>query len=208
MDKNMNDNINKDYPVSARELMGKYGYVQWRNFEGVIKRAIGLIKYKHLDGVITKTQNNIKIGYGVNRPVVDYLLDRGGERILCELCSSYKLCNVYSIRNETVVLQLISKYCKIKNIDFEYQFRDGGYVFDCKVGSTILIEFDEPHHQTSSKQMNIDSDKDVYAKKMGYTMHRVTLSMDIVDIITLLEPRLSLVSNMSGVETPKDHAIF
>jgi very-short-patch-repair endonuclease len=200
--------IEKDYPVSARELMGKYGYVQWRNFEGVIKRAIELIEYKHLDGVITKTQKNIKIGNGVNRPVVDYLLDRGGERILYELCSSYKLCNVYSIRNETLVLQLISKYCKINNIGFEYQFRDGGYVFDCKVGSNILIEFDEPHHQTSSRQMNIDSDKDVYAKKMGYTMYRVTLSMDIVDIITFLEPRLSMVSNMSGIDNPKDYAIF
>jgi DNA-damage-inducible protein D len=56
--------------------------------------------------------------------------------------------------------------------------------------------------------MNIDSDKDVYAKKMGYTMHRVTLSMDIVDIITFLEPRLPLVSNMSGIDNPKDYAIF
>ena len=200
--------IDKDYPVSARELMGKYGYVQWRNFEGVIKRARGLIEYKHLDGVITKTQKNIKIGNGGTRSVVDYLLDRGGERILYELCSSYKLCNVYSIRNETVVLQLISKYCRIKNIDFEYQFREGGYVFDCKVGSNILIEFDEPHHQTSSRQIKIDTDKDVYAKKMGYTIHRVTLNMDIIDIITFLESRLSLLSNMSGIDNPKDYAIF
>ena len=31
----------------ARDLQYLLGYTKWRNFEGVIKRAIGIIKHKH-----------------------------------------------------------------------------------------------------------------------------------------------------------------
>jgi len=171
---------------SARNLMPHFGYVQWRNFSGVIKRAISLIKHKHFNGRIVKTNTIVVVGYGAKRKITDYLIDIEGVSLLSELCSSFKLNNFYSIRNETVVLQLVEKYCQKKDIDFQYQYRIGKFLFDCKVGNKILIEFDEPHHQ-DTRQKGIDNEKNTVAKAEGFSVYRVNVEMDIIDIITYLE---------------------
>ena len=175
---------------SARDLRLYLGYAEWRNFSNVIKRAISIIKHKHIDGRIVETSIVVGTGKGAKREIVDYLLDADGVSVLSELCTSFKLNNFYSIRNETVVLQLVEKYCQKKGVDFQYQYRLGGFIFDCKVGNNILIEFDESHHLASIRQRKIDSEKNIVAKAEGFSLKRVDLEMDIADIIVYLESRL------------------
>lgn len=175
---------------SARDLRLYLGYAEWRNFSNVIKRAISIIKHKHIDGRIVETSIVVGTGKGAKREIVDYLLDADGVSVLSELCTSFKLNNFYSIRNETVVLQLVEKYCQKKGVDFQYQYRLGGFIFDCKVGNNILIEFDESHHLDSIRQRRIDSEKNIVAKAEGFSLKRVDLEMDIADIIVYLESRL------------------
>ncbi|MCP4104299.1 MAG: DUF559 domain-containing protein [Desulfobacteraceae bacterium] len=176
--------------ISARKLKNELGYTEWRNFEGVIKRAISIIKHKHINGKIEKTSTIVDIGSGSKRKIVDYLLDKDALILLRELCSSFKLNNFYSIRNETVVLQLIEKYCRKRDIDFEYQFPIEKYLFDCKIGNKILIEFDESHHKINTRQKIIDHEKNTLAKTKGFNIYRVNIEMDIVDIIVYLENQL------------------
>lgn len=175
---------------SARDLMPHLGYKKWSNFSGVIKRAISIIKHKHHKGEIVETRVVVGIGSGARRGIIDYLLDADGVSLLNELCSSFKLNNYYSIRNETVVLQLVEKYCQKKDVDFQYQYRIGEFIFDCKVGNNILIEFDEPHHQINTRQKEIDDEKNIAAKAEGFSLKRVDLEMDIIDIIVYLEAQL------------------
>ena len=172
---------------SARDIMPSLGYIQWRNFAGVIERAIGIIKHKHLKGKIVKTSAIVEIGSGAKREIIDYLIDIDGLSLLNELCSSYKLNNFYSIRNETVVLQMVEKYCRKKEISFEYPYPAGAYIFDCMVADNILIEFDEPHHQNDTRQKNVDNKKNRFAVDNGFGLYRVTVEMDIVDVIVYLE---------------------
>jgi very-short-patch-repair endonuclease len=174
----------------ARDLQHLLGYTKWDNFEGVIKRAIGIIKHKHINGIIEKTIAQVKIGSGASREVIDYKLDKDATQLLQELCSSYKLNNYFFIRNESVVLQLIRKYCKLKQIAFEYQFRLDKYIFDCRLDNKILIEFDEPHH-INSRQNKIDLEKEKIAKQNDFLVFRVNLDMDIIDIIIFIEKNLN-----------------
>lgn len=107
-----------------------------------------------------------------------------------KLCSSYKLNNYFSIRNETVVIQLVEKYCDLNEICFQYQFRLDKYLFDCIVGEKILIEFDEPHHKYSTQQKKIDKRKEEVANKNNFIVFRVTLDMDIIDLVVFIERNL------------------
>lgn len=175
---------------SARDLMCHLGYKKWSNFSGVIRRAIGIIKHKHIRGEIVETSVVVRTGYNARREIVDYLIDADGVSLLNELCSSFKLNNFYLIRNETVVLQLVEKYCQKKDVDFQYQYRIGKFVFDCKVGNNILLEFDEPHHQINTRQKEIDDEKNIVAKAEGFSLKRVDLETDIIDIIVYLEAHL------------------
>ena len=174
---------------SARELMSCLGYKKWSNFEGVVKRAAGIIKHKQFEGNIIETYRTVISGHGARRDITDYLVDEDARSVLQELCSSYKLNNFFSIRNETVVLQLVEKYCRKKGVDFQYQFHFKNFIFDGKIGDHILIEFDEPHHQYT-RQKEIDIRKDVVADANGFSVYRVDLEMDIVDIIIYLEAEL------------------
>jgi len=174
----------------ARDLQHLLGYTKWRNFEGVIKRAIGIIKHKHLNGIIEQTTTQVKIGSGALREIIDYKLDKEATQLLQELCSSYKLNNYFFIRNESVVLQLVEKYCKSKQIIFEYQFRLSKYIFDFMLGNKILIEFDEPHH-INFRQNKIDLEKEGIAKQNNFLIFRVSLDMDIIDIIIFIEKNLN-----------------
>lgn len=175
----------------ARDLQHLLGYAEWRNFEGVIKRAKGIIKHKHIKGIIEKTILQVKIGSGASREIVDYKLDKDAKQLLQELCSSYKLNNYFFIRNESVILQLVKKYCKSKQIAFEYQFRVDKYIFDCMLDNKILIEFDEPHHNINPKQKKIDLEKEKIAKQNNFLVFRVNLDMDIIDIIIFIEKNLN-----------------
>jgi|GEM_PF-961332 len=171
----------------ARDLQHLLGYAAWRNFEGVIKRAIGIIKHRCLYGNIEKTNVKVQIGSGALREIVDYKLDRSAAEILWNLCSSYKLNNHFQIRNETVLLQLVEKYCALTGVRFIYQFRVEEYLFDCMLGNKLLIEFDEPHHENCSRQIKKDRKKDSAAKRLGFEIFRITLDMDIIDVIIFLQ---------------------
>ena len=174
---------------SARKLKDELNYAEWRNFEGVIKRAKQLIIHQHLNGEIIKTSLNIEIGSGALRKVVDYKLDETAEKLITELASSFKLNNFFKIRNETVVIQLIEKYCVLKGLMFQFQFSLNQYYFDCLVNKSILIEFDEPHHQ-NNRQKIIDKSKDLISKQNNYLLLRVNLDMDIIDIIHFIDKNL------------------
>ncbi|MGK7900991.1 MAG: hypothetical protein AB4352_06185 [Hormoscilla sp.] len=174
----------------ARDLQHLLGYRAWRNFEGVIKRVIGIIKHQQLNGKIEKIVSIAKIGSGASRNIVNYKLDREAVSILQQLCSSYKLNNYFPIRNETVVIQLVEKYCHLNEIGFQYQFRLDKYLFDCLVGEKILIEFDEPHHQSSNQQKKIDKRKEEIAMQHNLIVFRVTLDMDIIDLVVFIERTL------------------
>lgn len=176
---------------SARDIMHCLGYKKWVNFAGVIERAISITKHNHVGGRIIKTFAVVEIGSGAKRKIIDYLIDKEGLILLNELCSSFKLNNFYSMRNETIVLQLVEKYCFKKGIKFQYQYRLEKFIFDCKVGNHILIEFDEPHHQINTQQKEIDAKKTAIAKLNGFVMYRVSIEMDIIDIIIFLECELS-----------------
>src|SRR5690606_33303397 len=121
--------------------------------------------------------------------VIDYKLDKIAEKLIIELASSYKLNKFFKIRNETVVIQLIEKYCLENKLDFKFQFNLENYKFDCKVDDLILIEIDEPHHN-NKRQREIDYKKDSIAKQNGFSLLRVNLDMDIIDIICYIENKL------------------
>lgn len=174
---------------SARKLKNELGYTEWRNFEGIIKRAKNLILHTHSEGKIIKTKIEVQLGSGSTRMVVDYKVDKWAELLISELSSSYKLNNFFSIRNETVVLQLVKKYCIKHGLVFKFQYRLMGRNFDCMIGNKILIEFDEPHHQNKG-QKEIDKLKREISIENSFKLLRVTLEMDIIDIIFFIENEL------------------
>jgi very-short-patch-repair endonuclease len=137
--------------------------------------------------LIEQTIADVEIGSNAIRQVVDYRVDRHAAMLIAELAQSHKLTNVFSIRNETVVLQLVQKYCQINHLHFQHQYRLANFVFDCAIGHFLLIEFDEQHHKISRRQQQIDTEKEYVARENGWFVLRVTLEMDIVDIIVAIE---------------------
>ena len=174
----------------ARDLQHLLGYANWVNFEGVIKRAQGIIVHKHLPGTISQCERQVQIGSGASRNVVDYQIDSHALRVIEEIARSFKLTNTYSIRNETIVLQLLEKYCFRRKISFAHQFRIGNSIYDCVVGDSLIVEFDEPHHSNDRRQRENDAKKDDLAVAHGYTMFRVKIDMDIIDIIVAVQERM------------------
>ncbi|PQJ76802.1 hypothetical protein [Polaribacter glomeratus] len=171
----------------ARDLQQLLGYSEWRNFQNVIKRAKNIIIHKHINGKIIKCSKKVKLGSNAERKIIDYKIDENALIIIKEISSSFKLNNFFSIRNETVVLQLVQKYCHEKKILFEHQFNLDKYYYDCMINNKILLEFDEPHHKISPRQKLIDKDKNLISKINGFLTFRVNLEMDIIDIILFLE---------------------
>lgn len=171
----------------ARDLQPLLGYKQWRNFERLIRRAQHLLIHKHLPGHIEATARMASIGSGAIRTISDYRLDHKALALIAELASSYKLTNKFQIRNESVVMQLLEKYCRSKELAFAYQYRLGRCIYDCMVGHRLLIEFDEPHHQECSRQTTRDATKDRLAGSSGFKVLRVDLDSDIVDLILAVQ---------------------
>lgn len=167
--------------VRAREVYEKIGYKEWRNFNNLIEKAIQLISNGSERGVIMKTEKIVKIGKGAIRSILDYELDAEAVNILMRI-SSCKLNKPIRLRNETVVLTMLKKYCALKGIPFDFQFELGGYRYDCRVNKNVLIEFDEQQHLVK-RQKEIDDKKDLVARLNGYEIIRFDISSDIVDIL-------------------------
>lgn len=170
----------------ARDIQHLLGYAEWRNFQNLIFRAKNIILHKHSKGIIRKTKREVEIGSGAKRKIIDFEFDKHAFLVIKELSNSYKLNNYFSIRNETIVLQLVEKYCKGKNIEFCFQYKIGSYCYDCVINKNILIEFDEPHH-LKKRQKQIDLIKDEFAINNEYKILRVDLEMDIIDIVLFIE---------------------
>lgn len=166
---------------SAREIYKKLEYSRWEKFERLIQRSSHLVKNNLKEGYFKKTKIEVFIGSGAKRRIVDYLLDEKAFNLVCEMAQSYKLNKSHLLRNETLVLSQLKKYCDLKKIKFEFQYQLGQYFFDCKIGN-ILIEFDEPHHKEKKVLIN-DKKKNKIAKENNYKLLRFTLQDDIIDII-------------------------
>jgi len=166
---------------SAREIYKKLNYSSWQKFERLIQRSLNLIKNNLKEGYIKKTKMEVVIGSGAKRRIIDYLLDEKAFNLICEMAKSYKLNKSHLLRNETLILSHLEKYCDLEKIKFEFQYRLGQYFFDCKVGN-ILIEFDEPHHEEKIVLIN-DKKKNKIARENHYKLLRFTLKNDIIDII-------------------------
>ncbi|TXD52779.1 MULTISPECIES: hypothetical protein [unclassified Polaribacter] len=171
----------------ARDLQQLLGYSEWRNFHNIIKRAQNIIMHKHILGKIVKCNKKVKLGSNAKRSIIDYQIDNEAFLIIQELSSSFKLNNFFSIRNESVVLQLVKKYCHHNKLFFKYQFNLDKYYYDCIINNKILLEFDEPHHRVSQRQKIIDNDKNRIARENDFLIFRVNLQMDIIDIILFIE---------------------
>lgn len=175
---------------SARDLQIEFNYAKWENFNGLIKRAINIINSGIRLGMIVESKIEVNTGKGAIRKINNYIVDENAYKIIKELSLSYKTSNFYSFRNETLILSLIKKYFNSKNIEFIFQKRIHPFVFDALVGNTILVEFDEIHHQNSKKQISIDSKKNAIASVNGYKIIRLNLDMDIIDCIITINNQL------------------
>lgn len=162
------------------------GYSQWRRFHGVVRRAKHLIETGEECGRIRQSRSIAQIGSGAVRLIVDYELDADAIRLISRLGSAYRLTSHYPIRNETVLLRLLKKYCEAKGIAFEFQPRISGFVFDALVSGDALIEFDEPHHEEGGKTERRDAAKSRAASTAGFRIVRCSLDHDIVDLILLV----------------------
>ncbi len=152
----------------AREIYKKLGYSRWEKFEGLIQRSLNLVKNNLKEGYFKKTKVDVFIGSGAKRKIVDYLLDEKAFNLVCEMAQSYKLNKSHLLRNETLILSQLKKYCNLKKIKFEFQYQLGQYFFDCKKEKKVLIN---------------DKKKNEIAEENNYKLLRFTLKDNIVDII-------------------------
>lgn len=67
---------------SARELAQKIKYADWRNFDRLIQRALQLIRNGLSSGIITSETATAEIGFGAQRHIPDYHLDRTGAELV------------------------------------------------------------------------------------------------------------------------------
>ena len=171
--------------ISARNVYKELRYVEWRNFDRLIGKAMQLIAHGTESGSIRPFMTNAKIGSGAVRAIKDYWLDDTAIELINKI-SQNKLGKKIALRNETVILTMIEKYCKAKKLKFAPQFPLGGFVYDCCVDGSALIEFDELHH-SAKRQRKIDADKDLTAAGNNFTLHRFSVEHDIVDILLVLE---------------------
>lgn len=179
--------IDAKYSMTARNLRSKLGYKQWRSFNGIIERAQQIINSGEAVGIIVKTTYQAKLGSGSIRLIDDFELDDMAVDIIAKLSEHSKLhTRKLRMRNETILLGLLKKYCDGKNISFQFQAQKGSFRFDAMVERKILIEFDEPHHGLYNQGI-IDDAKDEWAKANDYILLRFDLSMDIIDMIFSIE---------------------
>lgn len=170
--------------MRARILYSELGYIEFRNFDNLIYRCAQLIDNGVENGIITPCTTQIKIGSGAVRVIKDYELDEQAEFLVRRMAIGFKTSGTYPIRNETVMLGLLKKFCVLNNIDHDFQFNLNGFVYDFRY-ENVLVEFDENHHRTK-RQKNIDGSKDKEAIDNGYEIIRFNFCHDIIDIIQAL----------------------
>jgi hypothetical protein len=170
--------------MRARSLQKELGYQDWRNLHDVIKKAI---EYSRCDPsiIIKKRKSKAKIGSGAYRDVVDYELNANGVDLIKKFSSASKPIAGYRYRSETSVVHMIAKYYSSRGVFCSFQFRLDKFIYDCKIGSSILFEFDESHHDNKT-QIIIDNEKTIAAVRNGYKIFRAKVEDDIIDIIISL----------------------
>ncbi|MFO1191538.1 MAG: hypothetical protein U1F00_05190 [Rhodoferax sp.] len=183
----------------ARDLQELLGYARWENFEGVVRRAEQLVLNGAATGSLAQCSRTVAIGSGAIRNIVDYRLDRDGVELLGLLSTSFKLNGFFLARNETVLLGLLAKWATGKGLIAKAQFRLGPYTFDLMIADKLLLEFDEPHHD-SSRQQSVDVAKDIAAKSAGFETLRLGLSNDVVDAILAIESSLEREASTTEIE--------
>lgn len=173
----------------AREIYKGMGYIRWENFNNLIEKAIQLINNGVEIGFINRVSKFVTIGSGAKRSVIDYELDLEAINLL-ERISSHKLNKSIRIRNETIILTMIKKYCDLKGIPFSFQFRINKFIYDCCINNNILLEFDEHHHDRDGRQKLVDINKNSIAQSNNYKLIRFNVSHDIIDIIVELDKQI------------------
>ena len=176
--------------VYARDIYKNMEYARWENFNNLVEKASQLINNGVGNGTIKRITKLVTIGSGAKRSIIDYELDMDAIKLL-ERISSHKLNKSIRLRNETIILTMVKKYCILKEIPFNFQFRINGFTYDCCVNNSILIEFDEQQHQRSG-QTAIDEKKNIVAQLNGYELIRFNISHDIIDIIIELDKYMAI----------------
>ena len=171
--------------VYGRDLSKNMEYVRWENFNNLVEKAVQLINSGTEKGTITRITKLVSTGKNAKRNITDYEIDMDAVNLL-ERLSSYKLNKSIRLRNETVILTMVKKYCTLKKIPFVFQFRINEFRYDCCVNNNTLIEFDEQQHH-HSKQIAIDERKNIAAQLNGFKLIRFNISHDIIDIIIELD---------------------
>jgi very-short-patch-repair endonuclease len=200
---------------TARGLYKKLGYDRWENFNNLVKRAANLICNGVERGVITKIKFPANIGGGATRYLTDYEFDANALDLIKRLANGFKINNCFSTTNETTLLQLLKKYCDYRGIKFTFQYQLGPFIYDCLIGDSLFIEFDEPHHN-KKRQSVLDRQKTVYAEGFHYRIIRFDLNQDIVDMIIAIEKELSILiherldddKSFGRIRSKGDQALF
>jgi len=175
--------------VYARDIYKNMEYARWENFNNLVEKALQLINNGVECGNIKQTTKLVTLGSGSKRSIIDYELDIDAIKLL-ERISSHKLNKSIRLRNETVILTMVKKYCVLKGIPFNFQFRINEFTYDCCINNHILIEFDEQQHRRSIQKL-IDEKKNKTSQLNGYELIRFNISHDIIDIIIELDKRMA-----------------
>jgi very-short-patch-repair endonuclease len=175
--------------ILARDIFEELGYLKWSNFLGVVRRANQLISNGLSKGTIKETTRRVQIGSGAYRKIIDYELDSDAADTVKIMASSFKLNGHFFGRNETAILHLLGKWASARGLTVEPQAKIDGYVYDVIIADTIIVEFDEPHHQ-GSRQTKIDRAKSDVAKNNNKVILRFGIECDIIDVISEVESAL------------------
>lgn len=174
----------------ARDIQPLLEYARWENFDNLIKRAQNLILNGIECGSITECKKSVSIGSGTQRGIIDYSLDVSALNLVKQLAHSFKTNGFYHRRNETAIISMLKKHFLKRGIGFEEQKHIGVFKVDAFIGNSVILEFDEPHHHRS-RQKEKDREKDLYLSSEGYVVSRATLDQDVIDIINMIEEKLT-----------------
>lgn len=176
--------------VFARDIYRGLGYVEWRNFSGLVDRAKNMIANGVAVGEIINTSRSVGIGSGSFRIIDDYELDVSAYDLVKLLAQSFKLNGHHIARNETIILGMVKHWCESKGITAIQQGEIDMSYSDLLINSCISIEFDENHHE-QSRQLGIDKTKDTKSDSLGIKTLRFSFNDTVIDIILAIEKEIA-----------------
>lgn len=176
--------------VFARDIYRGLGYVEWRNFSGLVDRAKNMIANGVAVGEIINTSRSVGIGSGSFRIIDDYELDVSAYDLVKLLAQSFKLNGHHIARNETIILGMVKHWCESKGITAIPQGEIDTSYSDLLINSCISIEFDENHHE-QSRQLGIDKTKDTKSDSLGIKTLRFSFNDTVIDIILAIEKEIA-----------------